>query len=102
MVLIYDRADQDPHVARLSDAASVFWIAAIGVSNERRRDTLALDELQEELAGDREFDFEACLAELFDAELVGRLPHAHVRLLARLDLWAFDDESDEYVDARMR
>ena len=102
MVLVYDRAPQDPRVARLSDAAFMFWVGAIGICNKWRRDTLAVDELQEELSGRREYDLEACLAELVDAELAHRLPHAHVLLLARLDLWAFDDESEEYVDGRMR
>jgi len=78
VVLVYDRAPQDPRVARLSDAAFMFWVGAIGICNKWRRDTLAVDELQEELSGRREYDLEACLAELVDAELAHRLPHAHV------------------------
>jgi hypothetical protein len=30
--------------------------------------------------------------ELVEAELAERLPGEHLRLLARLDLWAFDDD----------
>lgn len=98
MVLIYDGMLEDPRVNRLTPAAGMLWIAAIGTCNTLGRDTLGIDELDEYFAQRREHghpaDPEELLSELAEAELAEHLPHGHVRLLARGDLWQFDDEDD--------
>jgi hypothetical protein len=94
-MLLYAGAMDDPRVTRLDDAAAMFWVALIGACSARGRDTLGVDEV--EAANDarkKGGDVSALLDELEQSDLVARLPHGHVRLLARLDLWAFEDEAD--------
>ncbi len=96
MVLIYDRMPDDPRIRRLGDEAHLVWVAAIGACNRLGRDTIAVEELDEALdprrAGGNEYDVPVIVDELVRAELAERLPGEHLRLLARLDLWAFDDD----------
>jgi hypothetical protein len=84
VVLIYDRVSSDPRIAGLDDHAHMVWIAAIGTCNRLGRDTIAIEELEPADS--------AVLDQLVNAELAERVPGEHLRLLARLDLWAFDDD----------
>lgn len=96
MVLIYDGMLDDPRVTRLSPASGMLWIVAIGTCNTLGRETLAVDELEEYFAQRRAHGHpgepETLLKELAEAELAEPLPHGHVRLLARGDLWQFDED----------
>lgn len=96
MVLIYDGMYLDPRVNSLSSAGEVFWIAAIGLCNTKGRDTLAVDELREWVNEARpgRYDVDERLAELVAADLAQLLPHEHIKLLARMDLWSFDDDGE--------
>lgn len=96
MVLIYDRMPNDPRIKRLSAGAAVTWLTAISACNTLGRETIEMSELEEwfapRRARDETADLEERLAELAASELIERLPAGHIRFLARLDLWAFDEE----------
>lgn len=100
--MIYDRASQDPRVSRLGHPAYAVWVVALTTCSSLGRETLAFDELSERLevlgrsAVAGEPPLSDMVAELVAAELLERLPHGHVRLLARLDLWAFEDEAEAW------
>jgi hypothetical protein len=98
MVLLYTGAMEDPRVVRLDARAAMFWIGLISTCNELGRDTLGADEIEEVAAmrratPDSTFS-DQTIDELVTSELVELLPHGHVRVLARLDLWAFDGEAE--------
>lgn len=86
----------DPRIKRLSAGAAMTWLTAISACNTLGRETIAVADLEEWLerrrAPDQESDLEAMLSEMDASELIERLPGDHVRFLARLDLWAFDEE----------
>lgn len=98
MVLIYDRAPLDPRMERLSDAAQRAWYATVSLCNTVGRETVTIDEIDQRLAvyADRghPIDTAAVISELVASDLAARLPDSQIKMLARLDLWAFDDEAD--------
>lgn len=73
------------------------WLSALGVANRLGREVVAIAEVDEQLeprrAAGNDYDLAACVDALVAAELAERLPGEHLRMLARLDLWAFDDDA---------
>lgn len=98
--MIYDRASHDPRISQLGHAEYAVWMIALTVCNHTHRETIAVSELDERLdqvgrnAHPGEPPLEDVIDALVRAELAARLPHGHLKMLCRLDLWAFEDEAE--------
>ncbi len=100
MVLIYSGMPQDPRIDRLDDKDHLAWVTLVTECSKRRSETLTMDEIEEALCWRPSEDWTPSelarmLSELTASELVGRAEDGAVVVLARGDLWQFEDDDSE-------
>jgi hypothetical protein len=98
MVLIYSRMPSDPRIERLNDRDHLAWVTIVTACSKRRSEVLSVDDIFETfglLADWTPSEVARMLTELAASELVRTLDDGAVFVLARGDLWQFEDEGAE-------
>lgn len=94
MVALYDRYYEDPRIKQTDDASCWLWLGLIGLCNTLGRDTLTFAEVTSlEATRPDVTDVPDSIKKLRDADLLRQHEDGSIHVLARLDLWAFDDEA---------